>query len=107
MKEIVLTKKKYYQNDPQFYGVYSRSTLPKITDGAYVINLDVYKSIGTHRITLYVNGDNGSESYNATYFDRFVVKLISKEIKKFIGNKSMITKYLQNTSVQILWYWIY
>ena len=40
---------------------------------------------------MYVNGDNGSESYNATYFDRFVVKHISKEIKKLIGNKSMIT----------------
>ena len=32
---------KYYQNEPRFYGVYSRDNLPKkIKDGAYLINLD-------------------------------------------------------------------
>ena len=33
---------------PKFNGVHSRYKLPKIKDGAYVINLDEYKSIGTH-----------------------------------------------------------
>ena len=49
---------KYYQNEPRFNGVYSRNNLHKIKDGAYVINLDVFKSIVTHWIALYVNGDN-------------------------------------------------
>ena len=40
----------YYQNEPKFNGVYSRNNLPKIKDGAYVINLDEYESIGTHWI---------------------------------------------------------
>ena len=40
----------YYQNEPKFNGVYSRNNLPKINDGAHVINLDEYKSIGTHWI---------------------------------------------------------
>ena len=31
---------KYYQNEPKFNGVYSRSNLSKTKDGAYVINLD-------------------------------------------------------------------
>ena len=31
---------KYYQRKPKFSGVYSRNNLPKIKDGAYVINLD-------------------------------------------------------------------
>ena len=31
---------KYYQNEPRFNGVYSRNNLPKIKEGAYVINLD-------------------------------------------------------------------
>ena len=35
---------KYYQNEPKFNGIYSRKNLPKIKDGAYVINLDEYKS---------------------------------------------------------------
>ena len=49
---------KYYQNEPKFNGVYSRNNLPKIKDGAYVINLDEFKSIGNHWIALYVNGNN-------------------------------------------------
>ena len=49
---------KYYQNEHKFNGVYSRNNLPKIRDGAYVINLDEFKSIGNHWIALYVNGNN-------------------------------------------------
>ena len=74
---------KYYQNEPNFNGVYSRNNLPKIKDGANVINLDDHKAIGTHWIALYVN-DN-----NVTYFDSFGVEHIPKEIEKFIGNKNI------------------
>ena len=78
--------KKYYQNEPRFNGVYSRDNFSKkIKGGAYVINLDEYGDIGTHWITLYSNDDT------ATYFDSFGIKHISKEIKRFIGNKNMET----------------
>ena len=40
---------------------------------------------------MYVNGNNGSPSYNAIYFERFGVEYIPSEIKNFIGNKSIIT----------------
>ena len=46
---------KYDQNEPKFKGVYSRHNLSKIKDGAYVIDLDAFESIGTHWIALYVN----------------------------------------------------
>ena len=50
---------KYYQIESKLNGVYSRNILPKTKkDRAYVINLDEYKSIGTHWIALYVNGNN-------------------------------------------------
>ena len=104
---------KYYQNEAKFNGVYSRNNLPKIKDEAYVINLDEFKSIGTHWIALHVNGNNTRASYGAIYFDRFGVQHIPKEIKKFIGNKNMKTNiYRINTSirfnnVQTLFYWIY
>ena len=65
---------KYYQDEPKFNGVYSRNNLPKIKDGAYVINLDEYKSIGTQWIASYVNAEN------VTYFDRVEVENIPKEI---------------------------
>ena len=65
---------KYYQNEPKFNGVYSRNNLSKIKDGTYKINLDEYESIGTHWIALYANAKN------VTYFDRFGVEHIPKEI---------------------------
>ena len=39
---------KYYQNERKFNSVYSSDNLPKIKDGAYIINLDEYSGIGTH-----------------------------------------------------------
>ena len=49
---------KYYQNKSRFNGLCSRNKLPEIKDGAFVINLNEYKSIRTHWIALYVNGNN-------------------------------------------------
>ena len=51
----------------------------------YVINLDEHISIGTPWIPLYVNHNN------VAYFDSFGVGHIPEEIKKFIGNKNIIT----------------
>ena len=65
---------KFYQNEPRFNGVYSRNNLPKIKDGAYIINLDEYSNIGTHWIALYANNNS------VTYFDSFGVEHIPKEI---------------------------
>ena len=62
---------KYYQNEPKFNGIYSTKNLPKVKDAEYVINLDEYKSIGTHWIALCVNCDN------VTYFDVFGVEYIN------------------------------
>ena len=43
-------------------------------DEVYVINLDEFKSIGTHWITLYVNGNN------IIHCDSFRIEHIPKEI---------------------------
>ena len=56
---------KHYQNEPKFY----------------VVNLDEYESVGSHRIALYENVDN------ATYFDSFGVEYSLKKTKKLIGKK--------------------
>ena len=49
---------KYYRNEMNFNGVYSRNSLPRIRDGTYAINHYEYKSIRTHWMALYVNGNN-------------------------------------------------
>ena len=59
---------KYYQNEPKFRGIYSKNTLSKTKDWAYIINLDEYESIGTRWIALYANAEN------VTYFDSFRVE---------------------------------
>ena len=82
---------KYYDNEPKFNGASSRNNLPKIQDGTYVINLDEFKSTGTHWIASYVNGNNRRAACDAIYFDSLGIKRIPKEIKKIIGNKNIIT----------------
>ena len=71
-------KQSYYENEPRFNGVYSRNNLSKGWD---ICN----KSIRAHWIALYVNNNN------VNYFDSSGVELIPKEIKKFIGNKDVVT----------------
>ena len=76
----------YYQNEPRFIGVYSRDNQPnKINDGAYVINLDEYSDMGTHWVALYLNDKI------ATCFDSFGIEHISKEVKKYIGKRNIIS----------------
>ena len=72
---------KYYQKESKFNGVYSRNNLPKIKDGAYIINLDEYESIGTHWIALFVN-DN-----NVTYFDNFELNIFQKKLENSLEIK--------------------
>ena len=58
---------KCYQNEPRFNGIFSKDNLPKIKDGAYVINLHEYSDIGTHWVVLYVQNND------VIYFDSFGV----------------------------------
>ena len=45
----------------------------------------LYSDIGTHWIALYVNNKT------VTYFDSFGIEHVPKEVKKFIGNRNVIT----------------
>ena len=75
--------KKYYQNEPRFHGVFSRSNFPtKTKDGVYVINLDEYADVGTHCIALFCNRNE------IIYFDSFGFEHVSEEIKKLLGIKT-------------------
>ena len=67
---------KYHQNKSKFNGVYWINNLPEIKDRAHAINLDEYKSIGTHWVTLYVKANN------KVYFDSFGVGHVPKKFKK-------------------------
>ena len=99
---------RYFLSYCRFNGVFSRDNLPNnnIKNGAYVINLDEYRDIGTHWVALYVNNKT------ITYFDSFGVEHIPREIIKFIGNKKMITNIFRIQAYDSImcgyfWYWIY
>ena len=72
---------KYYQNQPKLNGAYSRNNSGKIKDGAYVINLDESKSIGTLLMAWYVNGNNGSASYGGTTLTTSELNTVQKKLK--------------------------
>ena len=65
-------------------------------DGEYAVNLDEYKSIGTHWLALYANG------YTATNFGSFGVGLILRGIKRFIRNNNIITNILRIQALDLL-----
>ena len=79
--------RKYYLNEPRFNGVYSRDNLPKIKDGAYIIDLNEYSDTGTHWVALWVDNND------VTYFDSFGVKHIPREIKNITTNFFRIQAY--------------
>ena len=82
--DAIKTASKTAIQNSRFNGVYSRDYLPKIKDGAYVINLDEYSDIGTHWVALY-------NQKNVIYFDTFGVEHIPNEIKPFIDCSLSIT----------------
>ena len=82
----------------RYYGVYSINNSPKIKDKPHVINIDKFQSIVTHSNTLYVNGNN------VIYFDSFGIQYVSNEIRKFIGNKNIITNiYIIKAHISIIY----
>ena len=58
-------------------------------DRAYIVNLHEYKSIGTHWIAFYANGNS------VTYFNVFGAGYIPEKINRCIGNKNIITHMLR------------
>ena len=60
-------------------------------DGAYVINVDQYKSTRTNWIVFHVNRRSRTTPHDVTYFDGFRVEYIPKEIKRFIAIENIAT----------------
>ena len=48
-------------------------------------------------IALFVDDNNWSASYEATYFESFGVEHILKETKRFIGNKNIYNQKCEHT----------
>ena len=72
-------------------GAYSRNCLPKINKGTN-FNKSWWVEINRNSLhALYLNGNNESPSYDVINFNSVVVEHISKNNRKFIGHKNIIT----------------
>ena len=69
LSNIVIIK--YFNYKSRFNGVFSRDNIPRIKDGAYVINLDHKQSKGTYWVLLFIDG------IASAYFDSFGIEYIS------------------------------
>ena len=78
-----------------FNGVFSRNNLPKLKNGAYIINLDHNKNTGTHWVVIFVEKDE------VIYFDSFGVECIPKEIMKRIEHGSLGNKHIKTNIFRI------
>ena len=58
---------------------------------------DDYKSIGTHWISSYTNGNS------VTYLDSFDVEVIPENNKRFICNKIIITNLFRYSPITNIW----
>ena len=79
-----------YETEPKFDGAYSRNNSPKRKDGAYIINLEEYKSIGSHQAALYVNAKN------ETYFNIFGLNVFQKKFKNSQGIKMLQQIFIEH-----------
>ena len=61
---------------------FSRNNLPRIKDGAYVINLDDKNSKGTHWVSIFIHKNV------SIYFYSFGIQYISQELTNKIRDKS-------------------
>ena len=81
LKKIEITN--YFNYEPRFNGVFPKNNLPRIKDGAYVINLDDKKSKGTDWVSLFIDRNT------AVYFDSFGNEYIPQEALNKIRDKSI------------------
>ena len=82
MNNIEITN--YFKYEPRFNGTFSRSNLPTIKDGSYVINLDDKNSKGAQCVSLFIDRNT------AVYFDSFLNGILSSRSFKQIRSKSII-----------------
>ena len=92
----------YFKDVKGFNEVFSRNNLPKLKNGAYVINLGHSEYTRTHWVVIFVKKDKFFEFPEVIYFDSFGIEYIPKEIMEKIKNtniKTSIFRIQDNNSI--------
>ena len=81
LSNIEITK--YFSFEPKFIDIFSRDNLPRIKDGAYVMNLDDKRSIRISWVVLFIDKNK------IVYFDSFEMKYILQDLLNKTKDKSI------------------
>ena len=82
---------------PRFNGIFSKNNLPRIKDGAFVINLNDKNSTGTHWVSLFIDKNL------AICFDSFGIEYISLEVlNQKLEINLLLTIYLEYKKMNLL-----
>ena len=73
----------YLNYKPRFNEIFSRNNLPRLKDGAYVINIDGKQSKGTHWASLFIEKDT------VVCCDSFGIEYIPQGVLNKTGDKSI------------------
>ena len=101
MNKIEVTN--YFNFELRFNGTFSRNNLPRIKDGANVINFDTKKRKVTHWVSLFIDLNL------AVYFDSFGIAYIPLKVLNKIKEKSVthnIFRIQDNESIMSEFYCI-
>ena len=85
LNNIEITK--YFNYEPRYNGAFSRNSLPRIKDEAYVTNLDYKTNKRRYRVSLIFDKNL------AIYFDFFAIEYIPKEVLNKIKDKSITVHF--------------
>ena len=85
LSNIEITK--YFNYKLRFNGPSSRDNLPRIKDGAYVINLDDKQGKGTYCVPLFTDRNT------VVYFDSSGMEYILQEVLNKIKGKNFVRLY--------------
>ena len=93
LNNIEITK--YFNYEPRYNGIFSKNSVCKIKDEAYVTNLDYKTSKRRYWVSLFFDKNL------AIYFDFFAIEYIPKEVLNKIKDKS-ITIYFEYKIMNLL-----
>ena len=85
----------YFIYEPRFNGLFSRNSLPRIKDEAYVINLGDRNSKGTQKVSLFIDRNLAVcfDSFGIEYIPQEVLNKIKNKLFRMQGNESIMYEF--------------
>ena len=84
---------KYFNYDPRFNGVFSRDNLPRMKDGAYIINLNDKQSEVRHWVSFFILHSFGIDYIPQKVLRKIKDKSITHNIFRAQSDESIMSEF--------------